>query len=30
MATLVEAARRWVGADFSDDVTVVLVDWIPA
>jgi serine phosphatase RsbU (regulator of sigma subunit) len=30
MAALVEAARRWVGADFSDDVTVVLVDWIPA
>jgi len=30
MDTLVEAARRWVGADFSDDVTVVLVDWVPA
>ena len=27
MATLVVAARRWVGADFGDDVTLVLVDW---
>jgi phosphoserine phosphatase RsbU/P len=26
MATLVDSARRWVGADFADDVTVVLVD----
>jgi sigma-B regulation protein RsbU (phosphoserine phosphatase) len=27
IATLVDAARRWVGADFEDDVTVVVVDW---
>jgi sigma-B regulation protein RsbU (phosphoserine phosphatase) len=27
MATLIAAARRWVGADFGDDVTLVLVDW---
>ena len=26
MATLVEAARRWVGADFADDVTAIVVD----
>jgi phosphoserine phosphatase RsbU/P len=29
MATLVDAARRWVGADFVDDVTVVIVDRVP-
>ena len=28
MATLIDAARRWVSADFEDDVTVVVVDWI--
>jgi serine phosphatase RsbU (regulator of sigma subunit) len=28
ITTLVEAARRWVGADFADDVTVVVVDWV--
>jgi sigma-B regulation protein RsbU (phosphoserine phosphatase) len=28
MTTLVDAARRWVGVDFADDVTIVLVDWI--
>jgi sigma-B regulation protein RsbU (phosphoserine phosphatase) len=28
MTSLVDAARRWVGAEFTDDVTVVLVDWI--
>ena len=27
---LVDAARRWVGADFADDVTVIVVDWISA
>ena len=27
VATLVDTARRWVGADFADDVTVVVVDW---
>jgi sigma-B regulation protein RsbU (phosphoserine phosphatase) len=26
MATLVDSARRWVGGDFADDVTVVVVD----
>jgi serine phosphatase RsbU (regulator of sigma subunit) len=26
VTTLVEAARTWVGADFSDDVTIVVVD----
>ena len=26
MNTLVEAARRWVGANFADDVTIVVVD----
>jgi serine phosphatase RsbU (regulator of sigma subunit) len=30
MTTLVEAARRWVGADFADDVTVVVVDRVAA
>jgi sigma-B regulation protein RsbU (phosphoserine phosphatase) len=28
IATLVDTARRWVGADFADDVTVVVVDWV--
>ena len=28
ITTLVEAARRWVGTDFEDDVTVVVVDWV--
>jgi sigma-B regulation protein RsbU (phosphoserine phosphatase) len=28
MTTLIEAARRWVAADFADDVTVVVVDWV--
>ena len=27
LATLVERARQWTGADFEDDVTVVGVDW---
>jgi sigma-B regulation protein RsbU (phosphoserine phosphatase) len=27
ITTLVDAARRWVGADFADDVTLVVVDW---
>jgi phosphoserine phosphatase RsbU/P len=26
MATLVDAARRWVGANFADDVTAIVVD----
>lgn len=26
-ASLVADARRWVNADFADDVTVVVVDW---
>jgi phosphoserine phosphatase RsbU/P len=30
ITTLVDAARRWVGADFADDVTVVVVDWVAA
>jgi phosphoserine phosphatase RsbU/P len=29
MAALVDAARRWVGMDFNDDVTVVVVDRVP-
>jgi sigma-B regulation protein RsbU (phosphoserine phosphatase) len=28
LATLIDGARRWTGADFEDDVTVVVVDWI--
>ena len=28
LATLVDRARQWTGADFTDDVTVVVVDWI--
>jgi len=28
LATLVDRAREWTGADFEDDVTVVVVDWI--
>ena len=28
LATLVDRARQWTGADFEDDVTVVVVDWI--
>ena len=28
ITTLVDAARRWVDADFADDVTVVVVDWV--
>ncbi len=28
IGTLVDAARLWVGADFADDVTVVVVDWV--
>ena len=28
MATLVDAARRWTGRGFADDVTVVIVDWM--
>jgi len=27
LATLIERARQWTGADFEDDVTVVVVDW---
>jgi sigma-B regulation protein RsbU (phosphoserine phosphatase) len=27
LATLVDRARQWSGADFADDVTVVVVDW---
>ena len=30
MAALVDAARRWVGMDFNDDVTVVVVDRVRA
>jgi sigma-B regulation protein RsbU (phosphoserine phosphatase) len=29
LATLVDRARQWTGADFEDDVTVVVVDWTP-
>lgn len=25
--TLIDRARQWTGADFEDDVTVVVVDW---
>ncbi len=28
VSSLVRAARQWVGASFSDDVTVVAVDWV--
>ena len=28
LATLVDRPRQWTGADFADDVTVVVVDWI--
>lgn len=28
LATLIDRARHWTGADFADDVTVVVVDWI--
>jgi len=28
LAALVDRARQWTGADFEDDVTVVVVDWI--
>ena len=28
LATLIDRARQWTGADFEDDVTVVVVDWI--
>jgi sigma-B regulation protein RsbU (phosphoserine phosphatase) len=28
LATLIDRARQWTGADFADDVTVVVVDWI--
>jgi serine phosphatase RsbU (regulator of sigma subunit) len=27
LAALVDRARQWTGADFEDDVTVVVVDW---
>lgn len=27
LTTLVDRARHWTGADFQDDVTVVVVDW---
>jgi sigma-B regulation protein RsbU (phosphoserine phosphatase) len=27
LATLIDRARQWTGADFADDVTVVVVDW---
>lgn len=27
LSTLVDRARQWTGADFEDDVTVVVVDW---
>jgi serine phosphatase RsbU (regulator of sigma subunit) len=27
LATLIDRARQWTGADFEDDVTVVVVDW---
>jgi sigma-B regulation protein RsbU (phosphoserine phosphatase) len=27
LATLIDRARQWTGADFTDDVTVVVVDW---
>jgi sigma-B regulation protein RsbU (phosphoserine phosphatase) len=29
LATLIDRARRWTGADFADDVTVVVVDCVP-
>ena len=29
LATLIDRARQWTGADFTDDVTVVVVDWTP-
>jgi sigma-B regulation protein RsbU (phosphoserine phosphatase) len=28
LTTLIDRARQWTGADFTDDVTVVVVDWI--
>jgi phosphoserine phosphatase RsbU/P len=28
LATLIDRARQWTGADFEDDVTVVVVDWL--
>jgi sigma-B regulation protein RsbU (phosphoserine phosphatase) len=28
LATLIDRARQWTGADFADDVTVIVVDWI--
>jgi sigma-B regulation protein RsbU (phosphoserine phosphatase) len=28
LTTLIDRARQWTGADFADDVTVVVVDWI--
>ena len=28
LVTLIDRARQWTGADFADDVTVVVVDWI--
>ena len=28
LTTLIDRARQWSGADFADDVTVVVVDWI--
>jgi len=28
LPTLIDRARRWTGADFADDVTVVVVDWV--
>lgn len=29
LAALIDRARRWTGADFADDVTVVVVDCVP-
>jgi serine phosphatase RsbU (regulator of sigma subunit) len=28
LPTLIDRARHWTGADFEDDVTVVVVDWV--
>ena len=29
LSTLIDGARRWTGVDFSDDVTVIVMDWTP-
>jgi sigma-B regulation protein RsbU (phosphoserine phosphatase) len=30
LSTLMDRARQWTGVDFTDDVTVIVMDWIPA